>query len=92
MASQKDRLITIYRSPREEGLYLYTAHDELLDRVPEELLKRFGTPEVVMRLQLDENRKLARADAGDVLSAIAIKGYYLQLAPTAHTQVINYDR
>lgn len=92
MAPTTDRLITVYRSPREEGLYLYVAHEESLARVPDELLQQFGKPEEAMRLQLNENRKLARAKAQDVLSAIQAKGYYLQLPPSAHTQVINYDR
>jgi len=92
MASEKGKLVTIYRSPREEGLYLYVAHEDSLKHVPEDLLKHFGRPEEAMRLHLDENRKLARANAQDVLSALQIKGYYLQLPPSAHTQVINYDR
>lgn len=92
MASTTERLITVYRSSREEGLYLYVAHEESFSRVPPELLQQFGKPEEAMRLQLNEHRKLARANSQDVLSAIEIKGYYLQMPPSAHTQVINYDR
>jgi len=92
MASATSRLVAIYRSPRENGLYLYVAQDESLDRVPEDLLRQFGKPEKAMQLQLDKNRKLARANAQDVLSAIETKGYYLQLPPLVQTQVINYDR
>lgn len=92
MASATCRLVIIYRSPREEGLYLYVAQEESLDRVPKDLLQQFGKPEEAMRLKLDENRKLARANVQDVLSAIEIKGYYLQLPPLTQTQVINYDR
>ncbi|MFB3105055.1 MAG: YcgL domain-containing protein, partial [Pseudomonadales bacterium] len=38
------RSVTIYRSSKRDGMYLYVDRDELLSRVPEELLKRFGRP------------------------------------------------
>jgi len=91
MASTTGRLITIYRSSRQEGLYLYVSQDDLLNRVPQELLQEFGIPKEAMRLHLDKNRKLAHAKSEDVLSAIEIKGYYLQLPPSIQTQVTNYD-
>ncbi len=85
MASELSRqLVTVYRSPREEGLYLYVAKAEALNRVPETLLKHFGKPEVALDLDLSSNRKLARAKAVDVLSSIHEKGYYLQLPPITH--------
>lgn len=80
------RLITVYRSPREAGLYLYVAREEALQRVPEELLRHFGKAEEAMSLDLDPQRKLARAKAGDVLRAIDEKGYYLQLPPSHPAQ------
>ena len=79
------RLTTIYRSPKEEGLYLYVDKTENLSRVPEELLKQFGKPELAMTLSLHKDRKLARADAGKVLQAIETQGFYLQLPPLKET-------
>ena len=75
------RLVQVYRSPREEGLYLYVDKKEGLARVPDELLGRFGNPEHAMVLLLEPSRKLARADAGRVLEGIRSQGYYLQLPP-----------
>ena len=75
------RITTVYRSPREEGLYLYVDKTEGLARVPEALLQRFGKPEVAMTLALDPQRKLARADVSQVLRALDDKGFYLQLPP-----------
>ncbi len=72
---------TVYRSSREPELYLYVAGNEGLARVPEDLLKRFGTLAEVMTLELTPERKLARAKAHQVLAAIAETGYYLQLPP-----------
>jgi uncharacterized protein len=79
------RLTSIYRSPKEEGLYLYVDKTEGFARVPEELLKQFGKPELAMTLLLESGRKLARADSGKVLLAIAAQGFYLQLPPFRET-------
>ena len=85
MANANDsRAVSVYRSPREEGLYLYVAREEALQRVPEDLLKHFGQPVEALQLQLAPDRKLARAKATEVLAAIADKGFYLQLPPSTH--------
>ena len=45
--------------------------------------QQFGEPEEVMSLLLDAERRLARADAAEVLQLIARQGFYLQMPPTA---------
>jgi hypothetical protein len=64
-------------------MYLYVSKQEGLSRVPETLLKQFGKPEPIMLLNLDGKRKLARADAGQVIADIGEKGFYLQMPPSA---------
>lgn len=76
------RLVTVHRSPRCEGMYLYVDREEGLQNVPEALLKRFGEPEEVMTLALGPERRLARANAGEVLARIESEGYYLQMPPS----------
>lgn len=71
----------IFRSAREEGLYLYVRKDEGLSRVPEALLKRFGKPVSAMVLLLTPERKLARVPAENILNALQQQGFYLQLPP-----------
>ncbi|MDJ0878985.1 MAG: YcgL domain-containing protein [Halieaceae bacterium] len=75
-------LCQVYRSPRKEQMYLYVSKAEGLARVPEALLGRFGEPEPIMLLNLDGTRKLARADADQVVAQIEEKGFYLQMPPT----------
>jgi uncharacterized protein YcgL (UPF0745 family) len=75
------RLIEIFRSPREEGLYLYVDKKEGLVRVPDILSERFGKLESAMTLLLEPTRKLARANAETVLEQIQNNGYYLQMPP-----------
>jgi hypothetical protein len=60
---------------------LYVSLQDDLKRVPEVLLETFGRPELVTKLIITEDRKLARAEASKVLAAIAEKGFYLQLPP-----------
>ena len=76
-------LCQVYRSPKQEQMYLYVSKQEGLERVPEALLQRFGEPEPIMLLNLDGSRSLARADADQVVESIREKGFYLQMPPTA---------
>ena len=75
------RLVQVFRSAREEGLYLYVDKQEGLARVPDTLLQRFGRADSAMLLMLAPDSKLARADAASVLTAIETQGFYLQIPP-----------
>lgn len=74
-------ICSVYRSSRVEGMYLYVDKKDELARVPEDLLKSVGKPELAMTLALYPERKLARADVNNVLQAIAENGFYLQMPP-----------
>ncbi len=71
----------VYRSSRRQEMYLYVDKAEGLERIPEELLQRFGEPEAVMLVYLDGKRQLARADADEVVREIRKQGFYLQMPP-----------
>lgn len=75
------KICSVYRSPKEEGMYLYVDKKNDLEPVPEALLKRFGKPELAMILVITPDKKLARADAGRVLEMIKEQGFYLQIPP-----------
>ena len=64
------RCVKIFRSSKREGMYLYVDTEELLSRVPPELLKRFGRPVEVMEMRLNATQKLARVEATTVLEQI----------------------
>ena len=74
-------LCSIYKSRRKEETYLYVSMKDDLAKVPEALLETFGRPELVTKLIITEERKLARADASKVLASIEEKGFYLQMPP-----------
>jgi uncharacterized protein YcgL (UPF0745 family) len=71
----------IFRSPKEEGMYLYVKKEEGLTKVPEELLKLFGKPLPAMVLLLTPEKKLARVSVEKVVASLETQGYYLQLPP-----------
>ena len=64
-------------------VYLYVDKARGLEDVPEVLMAQFGEPEAIMTILLDPGRKLARANAAEVLASIAAEGFYLQMPPTA---------
>lgn len=71
----------IFRSPKEEGMYLYVKREEGLEHVPEDLLRRFGKPQPAMTLVLTPERQLARVPVARVLECLEDPGYYLQMPP-----------
>lgn len=73
----------VYRSPRRAEMYLFVPAAEDLARVPEELLARFGKPELALVFELVPGRSLARARADDILAALREPGWFLQLPPSA---------
>lgn len=71
----------VYKSRKDEEMYLYVSREERFDRVPEVLLARFNDTVPVTSFILSPERKLARADTGKVIAAIEEQGFYLQMPP-----------
>ncbi len=68
-------------------MYVYVHRSTGLCEVPEALLNQLGDVELVMTLPLTAERKLARADAEQVLAEVNRRGYYLQMPPTTFEPV-----
>lgn len=81
LAARGRRFVSVFRSARKEGMYLYVDRQEGLARVPEALRELFGTPLHSMDLLLTPERPLARARAADVLARIGEQGFFLQMPP-----------
>lgn len=79
--SLEKQIISIYKSSKKDEMYIYVAKAKGLADVPEALLDMFGKPVHSMDMLLTEGKKLARAEAADVLAAIDEKGFYLQMPP-----------
>ena len=74
-------LCSVYRSGSKAETYLYLAQDRSFEDLPAELLQAFGEPTLIMQLNLDADRRLARVDAKQVLEHLEMQGFYLQLPP-----------
>ena len=75
-------LCQVFKSSRQQEMYLYVEKSRGMEDVPEDLLVRFGELAPVMVLLLSPERKLARADVKEVLANIEKQGFYLQMPPT----------
>ncbi len=82
------QICDIYKSPREQEMYLYVKKSDALSRVPEALLEKFGQPRHVMTLLLQPGKKLARVDVEKVLEQLDSTGYYLQMPPPKDPEML----
>jgi len=73
--------VWIYKGSRRAETYLYLPEENNFERVPAELLDAMGRLELVMELEIDAQRKLARVDVKDVIKSVLRVGYFLQLPP-----------
>ena len=78
----------IYKSRRKPEMYLYLADPQVFEALPAELRRGFGPPELVMELVLHPERRLARANIGEVLAALSDQGFYLQLPPKLEPHLV----
>jgi len=69
----------VYKSVRRADSYIYLTEKDDFDKVPEQLLHIFGKPEFALEFDLTVDRKLAVADAAQVIQNIEEQGYYLQM-------------
>jgi len=71
----------IYKGIKKEGSYLFVEDEGDIETVPEALLMALGELEFVVAIELTLQKKLAQADAAEVLKQIQVNGYYLQVPP-----------
>lgn len=69
----------IYRSSIKDGLYVYLADEDGLERLPEPLRKQLGKPEFSMSLDLQPDRKMGQEDAQVVLDNLESRGFHVQM-------------
>ena len=78
----KNQEIKVFKSLKKLDTYLYLDKSQNFEELPSALRDSFGQYELVLEMELSPERKLARADANQVLADIALKGFYLQLPPS----------
>ena len=76
------KICQIYRCSKKEGMYIYMDKQAVVDNLPEAIKKRAGPIELAMTLVITPDKKLANANAKDVITAIDNQGFYLQMPPS----------
>ena len=79
---QEVREVKVFKSLKTADTYLYTDKSQNFEDLPSGLRDSFGQYDLVLEMELPFGKKLARADANQVLAAIAVRGFYLQLPAT----------
>ncbi len=74
-------LAHVYRSARQEEMYLYLRDKDRFDNISAELMQRFGAAVWVMTVDLSTRTRLAREDIAKVRAALASRGFYIQMPP-----------
>ncbi len=69
----------VYKSLIKADTYIYLSEKDSFEDVPDRLMKLFGTPEFSFEFELYATRKLAVADAKQVMASLQQQGYYLQI-------------
>jgi len=77
----KPQIVSVYRSKKDEGMYLIVPKQVGLKNVPQPLLDKFGPAKESMAFLLTPEKPLARFEATQVLESISERGYFLQLPP-----------
>ncbi len=73
----------IYRSTSRDQTYLYVEKKDDFSRVPEELMKSFGRPQLAMLLPLDGRKTLVNADLEKSENGINRAGLLFTASTTA---------
>lgn len=87
----KPVLCAIYESRRKPGTYVFVPKVDGLAKLPAPLQQLLGATRHVADLLLTPERQLARAQATDVLQALAGQGFYLQMPPPPEPWQIQPD-
>lgn len=82
-------IVQVFRSSKQDGMYLYVEKSVGLKDIPEELMSRFGAGISAMTMLLTKDQKLARANTESVIKGIREKGFYLQLPPAKEEYLLD---
>ncbi len=81
----------VYKSLRKDDTYVFLAARDAFDRIPAAVRESLGRLESVLEVELHPGRRLARADAGQVMEALDSRGFYLQVPPRPELDPLTED-
>jgi len=92
MMKTESKIVQVFRSSKQDEMYIYVLKADGLKVVPEALMERFGKGIPAMVLLLNKAKKLSRTDGEKVLNAIEKTGFYLQLPPVKDDSMLDLYR
>lgn len=81
----------VYKGHKKVDHYLYVEKEDDFTRVPQALLDLLGKLELVISLELSNERQLAQADVKEVMQQLNDQGYYFQMPPKTGEELINLN-
>lgn len=74
----------VYRSKKNNEMYLYLLEKEGFSRVPDSLMRLVGDVEFSFEFILNTERKLLRYQAVEVMRNLQDNGFFLQMPPNGY--------
>lgn len=78
----------IYKGTKKEFTYIYICKKDKFDDIPDILMNNLGELEFIIELDLFPEKKLAQANAEEVIEKLNEQGFYLQLPPADYISEI----
>lgn len=75
------KLSAVYKSLKKTDCYLYVEKRDDFSRVPDALLKQFGTPQFFMLVALTKHDTIANISTSSFIAKMQAQGFYLQMPP-----------
>ena len=72
-------LVSVFRSNKKDGMYLFVENKDILNELPDAVVKQLGETEFSFEFELSEARQLSNADSKEVIDTIGKQGFYIQM-------------
>ena len=69
----------VYRSSKKDGLYVYLADEDGLEKLPNPVQKQLGEPEFAMTIDLSTRSSLGHEDITEVRKNLEHQGFHIQM-------------
>ena len=71
----------VYRSEKKQGMFLYLREKDDFSCVPESLIKLLGETTYSFEFDLNQDKKMVKVEAKEVMKTMDENGYFLQMPP-----------
>ena len=69
----------VYRSSKKDGLYVYLADEDGLDKLPTPVQNQLGEPEFALAIDLSTRTSLGHEDITEVRKNLENQGFHIQM-------------